>query len=148
MSSYISDTEKAAVVTIFDNIFDTFTQRLVIYKESLKTSNSNNNANFSFGFGESQADEAFTYTEVTGVFPANIRYPSSIQEESYDTDSNVYLPDATVKIKVKRDCRDFINNGKTEKFLIHDRYFILDSEEERKTFLGTEFYTFKLRSIK
>jgi hypothetical protein len=149
MASYISDTEKTALVAVFNRIFETFEQNIIVYKESIKNPiNNTDSNNFVFGFGDGQGENAYSYTQVTGVYPALIRYPQKNQNIALEQYSNSFISDGDVSIKVERDCRDFINSGKTEKFVIHDRTFILDSEEQKQTFLGTEFYVYKLKAAK
>lgn len=147
MSSLISEQEKQVLAGIFDSIFDTFQRQIVIYKSPIKTYNTLNNPNdLVFGFGDSQAEQAFTLTPVSGVYPATIRYTDQIQ--SYTPELNKFLPAGSVTIKVKRDCRDFINTDKTENVLIDERWFELISEERRQSFLDSEFYVFVLKSTK
>jgi hypothetical protein len=145
MPSLISATERANLVTDFDNIFDTFHRRIVVYKEPIKTPIAVDPANMVFGFGESQAEEGFTLTEVTGVFPAKIRYKT--QDKILLHDLNVSVPDSTITIKVRRDCRDFINNGPTQKIEFDERVFLIDGFENRRSFLDSEFYVFKVKPV-
>jgi hypothetical protein len=147
MPSLISETEKAVLTGIFGDIFDTFQRTIVVYKEPIKTQVSVLPANLVYGFGESQTEDAFTYTEVTGVFPAVIRY-GGLQETTQNSDTNAMIAEGEVSIKVRKDCRDFINGGKTEKFIFDDRTFFLDSEEKKQTFLNSEFFIFKLKATK
>lgn len=148
MPSLISDTEKAVLTGIFGDIFDTFQRSIVVYKEPIKTAVQVNPSNFVYGFGESQAEDAYTYTQVTGVFPAVIRYGNSPQDVTQNTDLNAYISAGEVNIKVRPDCRDFINNGLTEKIVFDDRTFTVDSEERKQMFLNSEFYIFKLKATK
>jgi len=147
MPSLISTTERAILTGIFVDIFDTFQRRIVVYKEPVKTLRTTLNANnLIFGFGESQTEDAFSYSEVTGVFPAVIRYAT--QDTELEKTSSVRLSEGEVSIKVKRDCRDFINTGKTEKFVFDDKTFLLMDEERKQTFLDSEFFIFKLKTVK
>jgi hypothetical protein len=147
MPSLISQTEKDNLTGIFGDIFDTFCRQVIIYKEPLKTRISAYNPdNFVFGFGENQGEDGFTYTDVTGIFPATIRYKS--QDVDKNSDSNTEISQGEVSIKVKRDCRDFINSGKTEKIVLDARTFVLDGDEETRSFLDSEFWVFKLKATK
>jgi hypothetical protein len=148
MPSLISDTERQVLTGIFNDIFDTFQRSIVVYKEPIKTQVSVQPANLVYGFGESQTEDAFTYTEVTGVFPAVVRYGNQPQDVTQNSEINVMISNGEVSIKVRKNCRDFINNGKTEKFLIDDRTFFLDSEERKQTFIDSEFFIFKLKATK
>ena len=147
MPSLISPTERAVLTGIFDNIFDTFSRTIVVYKESTKVLNSSvDSSNFIFGFGESQSQDVYTYSEVTGVFPAVVRYKH--QNIELGAEITAYIPVGEVRIKVREDCRDFINNGKTEKIVFDDKTYVLDSEEKKRTFLDSQFWVFNLRTVK
>lgn len=146
MPSLISDSERAILTGLFDNIFETFSRTITIYKESSKTELSFNPNNFILGFGENQGESAYSYSEITGVYPAVIRYKHQNIELSKEID--VYIPIGEVSIKVRKDCRDFINNGKTEKIVFDDKTFILYSEEKKQNFLDSNFWVFNLRTIK
>lgn len=147
MPSLISETEKNVLTGIFNDIFDTFQRAIVVYKEPIKTQVSVQPSNLIYGFGESQAEDAYTYSEVTGVFPAVVRY-AGLQGVTQNSELVAMIPEGEVSIKVRKDCRDFINDGKTEKFVFDDRVFFLDSEEKKQTFLSSEFFIFKLKATK
>lgn len=147
MPSLISPSERQVLTGIFNDIFDTFQRTIVIYKESTKIP-VNPQPQGLFGFGDSQAQDNYTYSEVTGVFPAVVRYQSIEQPMNLNPEIVSYIPGGEVTIKVRKDCRDFINNGKTEKLLIDERIFMLDGEERKQTFLDSEFWVFKLKTSK
>jgi hypothetical protein len=147
MASLISDSEKAVLTGIFDSIFDTFSRRIVIYKESTKIPITDpDSSSFLFGFGENQAEDVFTYVEVTGVYPAVIRYKHQNIELGHEI--TAYAPLGEVSIKVREDCRNFINNGKTQRVVFDDKTFILDAEEQKQNFLDSNFWIFKLKTVK
>jgi len=146
MPSLISSTERALLTGIFNDIFDTFQRRIVVFKEPTKTSRTVNPNDAVFGFGEVQTEYGYDYTEVTGVYPAVIRYGD--QQTDLNSDGNFRVPAGSVSIKVKKDCRDFINAGKTEKVEFDNRSFIIESEERKQSFLDSEFYLFILKPVK
>jgi hypothetical protein len=146
MPSLVSTTERAILTGIFNNIFDTFQRPIIIYKEPIKTSVSVSPASMVFGFGESQGEDNFNYTEVSGIYPAVIRYQEQITD--LNGDLNAFLSAGTVHVKVRGDCRDFINQGKNEKFVVDGRTFYLDGDEKKQTFLDSEFYIFSLKATK
>lgn len=148
MPSLISETEKAVLTGIFGDIFDTFQRSIVVYKEPIKTIVSVTPSNFVYGFGDSQAEDTYTYTEVTGVYPAVVRYGMQPQELTQNDDIKAFISAGEVTIKVRQDCRDFINLGKTEKIVFDNRTFFLDSDEKKQTFLSSEFYIYKLKAAK
>ena len=146
MASLISATEKAVLTGIFGDIFDTFSRNITIHKEPLKTFRTVDTSNLMYGYGENQLEEQFDYTPVSGVYPAIIRYGT--QKITRGDEINVYFPDSEVTIKVKKEARDFINSGETPKITFDDREFTIDAEEKKQTFLDSQFYRFKLKSVK
>ena len=127
MASLISNTEKADVAQIFDDIFDTWSRPIVIYKEPIKQQIAPQDPGAIFGFAAPQGTELFTYTPVTGVYQALIKYQNSRGQNSdlFQSELNTYISDAPVSIKVKADCKDFIINGKTEYVMVDDLSYIL-----------------------
>lgn len=150
MPSLISATERAVLTGIFDNIFDTFERNIVVYKEPTKTLVSPPPSENIFGFGPNQQQEVYTYQPVSGVYPALIRYgdPNQAQNADNNAEINAAIFSGPVSIKVRRDCRDFINDGPTNKLIVDGRAFLLDSDERRQSFLDSEYYVFKLRATK
>ena len=145
MPSLISSSELATIATTLDDVFDTRARRLVVYKESLKTSVPIDPANMVFGFGESQQQDAFTYTEVTGVYSAVGVYQLKQQNVQFQPEIMARILDGDLTIKVRQDCRDYINNGKVEKFLFDDQTFLQNGEEIK---ISDQFWLFSLKGTK
>lgn len=151
MPSLITATERSNLTGIFNDIFDTFQRAIFIYKEPLKVPNPNARPeSFAFGFGENQTEDAYTYIERTGVYPATIRYAMSASDNTFKRlpDTNVWIPEGGCSIKVKKECRDFINDGKTEKIIVDEKTYFLNSEERKQMFLDSEFWVFVLQPRK
>ncbi|MCX5658063.1 MAG: hypothetical protein NTZ48_07610 [Candidatus Omnitrophica bacterium] len=151
MSSLISDAEKVGILQVFEDSFDTFSRSITIFKEPLKTEispppSAQDNL---FGFEASQQDELYTYTSVSGIYPAIIRY-GDIQGNL--SEKAPLLPEplfhvyaGTINIKVRKDCRDFLNEGTTDRILVDGRTYLPESDERKQTFCGSEYYVFTLR---
>lgn len=146
MPSLISATERANLTGIFGDIFDTFSRQMIVYKEPIKVRTSYDPANMVFGFGESQQEQPQTYTEVTGVYPAKILYKG--QGARFVPDLDAQIPEGGCSVKVRLDAKDFIVNGKTEKLIVDGKTYKLDSEDQARTFLDSNFYVFILRLVK
>ena len=147
MPSLISPTERANLTGIFNDIFDTFQRSIAVFKEPIKVQQAVNPTDFVYGFGDEQAANAYTYVEKSGVYPATIRYPGSANTNAFDTnkDANIKIPEGWVSIKVKKDCRDYINDGKTDKILVDNKTYYLDSDERKQAFLDSEFWIYVLK---
>ena len=146
MSSLISDTEKATLTGVFGDVFDTFKRDIVIYKEPVKTISSISEANL-FGYGDSSSAVNYTYTPQSGTYSAIIKYQDQ-QDQNYYSDLNGPILKGDVRIKVKKDCRDFIENGKTERIEFDSKSWNLASSDSLKKFLDSEYYVYYLERAK
>jgi len=148
MPSLISSNEKQVLTGIFGDIFDTFCRNIVVIKEPrrIKISNCDDSKNI-FGFGESQNQAQYNYEPYSGVFPALIHY-GDVQKEKLTPELQSHIFFGPVSIKVRKEARDFINNGQTDKFMVDTRTFILNSNERKQTFLGSEYYVYELKEVR
>jgi len=145
MASLISDTEKANLVTIFDDIFDTFKRDIVIFKESKKVlDNIITNENYA-GYGESSNKTNYTYVANSGVYPAHISYQDK-QDAPFVNSIASTDAKGIARIKVKKDAREFIRNGKTEYIQFDDKKFNIITTDSVKKFLGNEYYVYYLET--
>ena len=146
MASLISDSEKKVLSGVFDDVFDTFKRDIVIYKEPIKVLSSVSEAAI-FGYGDSSNQTNYTYTSQTGVYSAIIKYGDE-QGENYEPNIGASMSAGDTRIKVKKDCRDFIENGKTEKIEFDSKTWNLSSEDSVKRFLDSEFFVYYLKRTK
>jgi len=146
MASLISDQEKAILTGVFEDVFDTFKRNITIYKEPIKTIDSINEAAL-FGYSEEANVTNYTYAVQSGVFPAIIRYQDK-QDESYYSELNGPVSMGDVRIKVKKDCRDFIEEGKTERIEFDSKAWGVMSDDSVKRFLDSEFFVYYLERSK
>ena len=145
MPSLISSSELAIITGTLNDVFDSRSRRLIVYKESTKISAPIDQSNMVFGFGESQQQDAFTYTEVTGVYPAVGIYSFKQENVKFNSEIMSRLLDGDLTIKVKKDCRDYINNGKIEKFVFDEETFLQNGEEIK---ISDQFWFFSLKETK
>lgn len=73
MASLLSSAQKSSFEKGMTNLFDTFKQDIVIYKEA-KIEIININQPRMFGYNERSDIENINYIPVTGVFPALVTY--------------------------------------------------------------------------
>jgi len=144
MPSLISASELVTISTTFDDIFDTRARTLIVYKTPIKIPAPYTESNMVFGFGESQKEDAFTYQQVTGVFPAVICNNKGVTIlDNAEIMSRISSLEA--RIKVRKDCRDYINNGPTDKFVFDERTFYSQGEEIN---INGQFWLFDLITTK
>ena len=147
MANLISDSERAALGAMFDDIFDTFKRSITIHKEPKKIINQINTSHI-FGYGDYSDIVNYTYVPVIGVFDAIVKYNEK-QTIDFVEEINSQISVGTCSIKVKKECRDFIMAGKTEKIEFDDKVFNIISDDAVKSFLNaTEFYVFQLEVTK
>jgi hypothetical protein len=146
MASLISAAEYAIITGVLSDVFDSRSRQIIVYKEPIKIAANPPSNELVFGFGESQQSDAFTYAEVTGVYQAVIKY-KSIDAGEIEDNSEIMarISEDKISIKVRKECRDFINNGKTEKIVCDDKTYFLDGEESK---ISNEFYFFSLIATK
>jgi len=144
MARLLSDSDITKFGNIFSQHFDTFKRTITIFKESLKTY-SNVNANAYEGYGPEENNQAtVTYTAISGNFNAIINYGSIEQNELFIA-ANRKLEKDQVRIKVQKDCRDYILNGKTELVTVDNNYYNVVSSDAVQTFLNNQYYYFTLQ---
>jgi hypothetical protein len=147
MADLISNTERVALGSMFNDIFDTFKRYIVIHKEPKKIIKQISMSQI-FGYGDYSEAVNYTYIPVTGVYPAIIKYTDK-QTANFVEEINSQISVGTASIKVKKDCRDFISNGKTEKIEFDGKAFNVISDDAVKSFLSaSEFYVFQLEVTK
>lgn len=146
MANLLSPSEITSIRQAFNDIHQTFSRPLIVYKEPLKTLVAANPTNFVYGFGETQGENQYTYTQVSGVYPCTVRYgPQNLELNS---EISSYVADGEVLVKVQEDCKNFIEVGKTEKLILDSRTFILKGEASNTTFLPSGMYLFRLVATK
>jgi hypothetical protein len=143
MANLISATEKANLVKIFTDIFDTFKQEITVHKEPIKVVNQINLSQI-FGYDEFSNETNYDYETKNKTIYAVVRYSNNHGFSDIDKNTvNVIVGDAT--IKVDSTGRDYINTGKTEKIIIDGKTFNIDGQEIIQRFLDSEYYIYNLK---
>lgn len=151
MAGLLSNAEISGALAIFESSFDTWSRNITIYKDPLKTEVSPvpSTSDNPFGFGEEQHDPIYTYTVQSGVYPAVIKYfdvdGNMMSNVPLSAEAMIHVYGSIVNIKVKKNCRDFINDGPTERIIIDGKTYLPESDERRQTVLGSDYYVFTLR---
>lgn len=146
--NFLSDNEKRIMSSLLDDTFNTFKRDIVVWKDPTKSYTvSQATASAGFGFGDSQIPDEFTYTPSSGVFQAVIRYvnPNRAGKGVVFQDTNFILPIDQVRLKVDHACKEFIENGKTEKISFDERDFFIVSVPQENNFWDTEYYIYLLK---
>jgi len=136
MADLISDEQKLAYGNVFNDIHDTFARPIIIYKIPIKTVISSN-LNYNFAYGNEQEGMDVVYTPVSGIFQARISWldPSALngfKEIKEEIHGNV------VKLKVKKDVFDFLDNA--QRVEIDGRTVQFFGSSQPHGLFGIDFY--------
>ena len=145
MADLLSTQDKAFFQSSLLDLFDTFSRDLIVHKEPTKVIQSSA-VELLPGYGESSKPENITYTPVNETHKAMISYGKK-QDTSADQTVGIITPGGEVKIKVKKDTRDYIMYGKTVKIEIDEKSFKLISRDSVQDYWGMQMYIFYLEEI-
>ena len=139
MASLLSDTEINNITGAFGDVFDTFKKDIVVFKEPTKTV-VDVDTSFLYGYGAPSNKTNYEYTQVSGIYPALVMR-GTMGETSKE---KFNYPDNKIGIKVEKDARDFIKQGKTERVIIDDTNYNVSSSDSQVDFLTKKYYIFEL----
>lgn len=148
MASFLTSTDISTITGYLRDHFDTFSlnrsRTIIVYKQPIKVISNSNNT-FYPGYGPPSNNTNITsYTVVSGTYPAVINHvgPQSSQD-LYELKVNI-PKDAKLRIRVERDCSDYIENGKTEKVVVNGDSYNIVGERVVNSFLGMYYYHYFL----
>lgn len=144
-TSLLSDSQKAAFVTIAEKHIITFQVELTIYKEPTQTIVSNL-ANSYPGYKSSSVETNVTYTPVFQSFSGLItKMSNKTPQELYEVNKRIWKGDA--RIKVEQPARDYILNGKTLHLIADGKTWDIISGPSSQDFFSLSYYYFDLKEI-
>lgn len=143
MASLLSAAQKASFEKGMTNLFDTFKQEIVIYKEA-EIQIIDMNQPRMFGYNERSDIQNINYIPVTGVFQALVTSSRKQSQSRLDLSENI-IDNGEVEIKVKSDASNFINNnGKTLFVSIDDLTYKFASSQSPRPYITSEYFTYYL----
>lgn len=143
MASLLTATQKANFEQGISNLFDTFKQDIVVYKEP-KVVITDITKPRVFGYNENSDIQNINYIPVSGVFSAIVKFKRDQKEERLGDTANL-IDYGQVDIKVKSDANDFIqNNGATINISINDLMFKIVSSQSARRYISSEYYHYVL----
>lgn len=149
MADLISSSQISTFTGILGNHFDTFsrnrTRLITVSKEPIKSLVSSS-TNPVYGYGDPSNLTSYTYTTVTGIFPAMLTYnldQKTSELEEIKTNINI----GEIRIKVEQSAKDFIEDGrKNEKIEFDGKSFDIITSDGMQYFLGLKYYIYKLEN--
>jgi hypothetical protein len=143
MASLLTATQKANFEQGISNLFDTFKQDIVVYKEP-KVVITDITKPRVFGYNENSDIQNINYIPVSGVFSAIVKFKRDQKEERLGDTANL-IDYGQADIKVKSDANDFIqNNGATINISINDLMFKIVSSQSVRRYISSEYYHYIL----
>jgi hypothetical protein len=147
MASLLNETEKNNLTPLIEDLFDTFARDITIHKEPKKIIKNNLNKTL-VGYQDGSIQQNIEYIPEKRTFKAKIKYQTEQDLKNLLT-LNYDISKGIVKMKVRKDARDYILNGsKTEKIEIDGLFFNLITDESVKKFFNTTYYVFFLERTK
>jgi hypothetical protein len=143
MASLLTATQKANFEQGISNLFDTFKQDIVVYKEP-KVVITDITKPRVFGYNENSDIQNINYIPVSGVFSAIVKFKRDQKEERLGDTANL-IDHGQADIKVKSDANDFIqNDGATINISINDLMFKIVSSQSVRRYISSEYYHYIL----
>ena len=143
MASLLTSSEKTAFKAALNDLFDTFKQDIVIYKDAQIQLIDINQPRM-FGYNERVDISNINYLPITGVFPALVRFDSNQNQERMEDLGN-YTTRGQVSIKIQQDAHDFINNtGSTINIGIGDSMFKIVSSVSDRRYITPDYFIYIL----
>ena len=141
MGDLLSNADRQFFQDILGDLFDTFKRKILIHKEPKKQI-INPALDVYAGYAEDSTPQNIKFIHQNKEFEALVSYLGR-SNASFDSEINVQIPqNASVRIKVKPDARDYIIKGKTERIeLDGNSYNIIGNESLRYNF-GFKLYVF------
>lgn len=150
MASLLNETEKNNLTPLIEDLFDTFARDIIVHKEPKKIIK-NINTNSLAGYDENVNPENYEYIPESNIFKAKIKYENEQDLAALNHLGGLrsLISQGIVKIKVRKDARDYILDGrKTEKIEFDGKAFNIISDESVKKFFNTVYYVFYLQTTK
>lgn len=144
MPSLLTETEKNNLTPLLEDLFDTFARDIIVHKEPKKVITSNVETHL-IGYGDNAISENIEYIPEKKTFKAKVKYNTD-QDIAKLKELDNTISKGAVKIKVRKDARDYILDGrKTEKIEVDGNSFNIISDEAVKKFFNVTFYIFFLQ---
>lgn len=115
MPSFLSAAEKAEMSQQFDNLHDTFSRNVIVYKTSKRVDIVTNEDYISIYRNANQGENFnFSYEAVSGVFPMRVKWLKPNEEKNIPVE--IDMPDQICRLKMKKNAFDFLT-GTTSVFI-------------------------------
>ena len=140
-SEITSFTGEAIALFNTQKVFNT----IVVVKEPQKII-SDISADVLPGYGNTSNLDNVTYVPVSGVFNGILINPTKDYINKLFQSVPIFLTEGDKILKVDKEARDYINNGKTERIIVNnDEIFNVKSDSMTRNFGGLNYYYYHLQ---
>ena len=147
MASLLTSAQKTIFKKGLNDLFDTFKQDIVVYKEAQIELVDVNQPRM-YGYNERVDISNINFVPVTGVFSALVNFNANQKQVHLDEVGNL-IPKGDVSIKVKSDAYDFIeNDSATLNVGINDTLYKIISSESFRRYITPDYYTYYLERVR
>jgi len=146
-TSLISDSEKAALNAVIDDVHETFAREITVFKEASKVVIITD-PNFNPLYNTAGQTTSYVNTPISSTFKARIQYEDDIAKRYWSEaglSSQVKLEAivGSVRIKVKAEDYEFIKDGR--RFDIDGKRYVLNSVFKPHGLFDIKYYTLYLK---
>lgn len=149
MAGFLSSNMESTINTMYDTLHETFAQTITVFKNSKRTVISTNSRyNNIYGRTNTGSKSNIEYTTESQSFEARVYYINmeeeylSNNENQRGTQNKIILPNGSVKIVVKSDAYEFLQEARRVDF--DGIRFAIKSDGEPRGLTTNKFYTFLL----
>ena len=148
MSSFLSSTNINSITGAYMRLWETVSafRNVIVHKSPIQVIAQVNTPVYA-GYGNESTPSNVTYTPVSGVYPVAVIINKTNQTLPLnELHTNVDVSQIT--IKVTEAAKNYIEQGKTERFEIDGISYNGDGVTTVENYYGLKFYTYQLNKIK
>lgn len=149
MAGFLSSNMASTINTMYDTLHETFSQTITVFKNSKRTVISTNSRyNSIYGRTNTGSKSNVEYTAESQTFEARVYYISMDEEylsnndNQQGTQNKIILPNGSVKIVVKNDAYEFLQEARRVE--LDGIRFAIKSDGSARGLTTNKFYTFLL----
>jgi len=143
MAGFLSSSKISRIESLYNTLHETFAQNITVYKNGKKTLIAHDpKYNSVYGRNNSGNRDSVEYSVVSKTFGARIYYIKTEEEllNNYKSQAKVILPKGSVKVVVKKDAFDYIQEARRVEF--DGRRFTIHTDGSPYGLTSKLFYTF------
>lgn len=143
MAGFLSSSKISRIESLYDTLHETFAQNITVYKNGKKTLIAHDpKYNSVYSRNNAGKRDSVEYTVVSKTFSARIYYIKTEEEffNNYKSQTKVILPKGSVKVVVKKDAFDYIQEARRVEF--DGRRFTIHTDGAPYGLTSNLFYTF------